>query len=575
MAASPLRLGEPVELLTNYKCKYESVRERKGYGLRSINKGLCSDVIPAARMLRNFNERENVEWVVGMTMTDSIQRLCYLLRFVQTKIWKPLSAKIWQFNHSRESGSKCDPPTTLQWVASKRVVWLCHHIRQKLENFSGHDKSLFQFYEYKMNQCLDKIFREAYDCAVRSMVTHELGKEATEALEFENTEEGCYQIHDNLLMPLDSSLYCRIGSELIKTLCGLVDKLQFTEDKIIGPPKTEILKSFYDAAIGAKAEIWASIATGEFANLQFSPGVSPKSSLLSGSIGGVLKELRSSNAFFLQNSSAPKGVVAAAMRMLHYQDASILAGIEFDALTVPFPISEQVVMLRYDGVSQPIDLKGLGSIPVGIATMQQGAEINDMWYVATQVVWIVDVFAKHYLKGSGYSLVALCNVLDADKSHANFVTQRGLEKYDTYRFQDFLTRLDEVKAASCTDASLASARNPAKVNRKTQHKKSSKKSSKLVNIGPPTTTKVKTNANKKSSRLPPNRVYRGPPTSAYPAGGEWPAEWIQEIYERRGGASKGHQDSYWFPPSGKPKLRSTIDILRYLNSGSKDSFKSA
>ena len=60
MPNTPMEIGVPVELLTNYKTAYESVRERKGYGLSNLQQGLKSDSCRATRLQRNFLEREDV-----------------------------------------------------------------------------------------------------------------------------------------------------------------------------------------------------------------------------------------------------------------------------------------------------------------------------------------------------------------------------------------------------------------------------------------------------------------------------------------------------------------------------------
>mmetsp|Transcript_8728 Transcript_8728/g.8296 ORF Transcript_8728/g.8296 Transcript_8728/m.8296 type:complete len:182 (-) Transcript_8728:327-872(-) len=49
-----------------------------------------------------------------------------------------------------------------------------------------------------------------------------------------------------------------------------------------------------------------------------------------------------------------------------------------------------------------------------------------------------------------------------------------------------------------------------------------------------------------------------------PAGADLPTGWTVKIYQRMSGHSKGHLDQYWFSPTTKKKMRSRVEIARFL-----------
>jgi hypothetical protein len=74
-----------------------------------------------------------------------------------------------------------------------------------------------------------------------------------------------------------------------------------------------------------------------------------------------------------------------------------------------------------------------------------------------------------------------------------------------------------------------------------------------------------------SPKQPPKMVYEGPPTNVGPScgnnwpsswGNTWPDGWTMRTFERRGGATKGTTDRYWYSPTNK-KLRSMLAVKRF------------
>jgi hypothetical protein len=46
--------------------------------------------------------------------------------------------------------------------------------------------------------------------------------------------------------------------------------------------------------------------------------------------------------------------------------------------------------------------------------------------------------------------------------------------------------------------------------------------------------------------------------------GGWPTGWIRRIFERKGGATKGQSDRYWYTPIAAYKLRSMVQVKKFL-----------
>ena len=136
----------------------------------------------------------------------------------------------------------------------------------------------------------------------------------------------------------------------------------------------------------------------------------------------------------------------------------------------------------------------------------------------TQIAMIIDVFASAYLKNSAYSMQNLCGTLDLDYQQASTASKS---------LQILLERQIEVK------------------DNKPRARKDGKRTL--------------------STLYRAEFVYSGPPTIPFPGNGiHWPDGWTEEKYKRSSGATKGRIDLYWFPPEGKPKLRSRVEIRTYL-----------
>jgi hypothetical protein len=80
-------------------------------------------------------------------------------------------------------------------------------------------------------------------------------------------------------------------------------------------------------------------------------------------------------------------------------------------------------------------------------------------------------------------------------------------------------------------------------------------------------------------KVPPKKKASAPAKSTTPRGGSapiwegapdeklesgWPMGWIKRVYERKGGATKGQTDRYWYSPISAFKLRSMAEVKRFI-----------
>lgn len=59
-------------------------------------------------------------------------------------------------------------------------------------------------------------------------------------------------------------------------------------------------------------------------------------------------------------------------------------------------------------------------------------------------------------------------------------------------------------------------------------------------------------------------MWEGSPDEPLPTGSSWPTGWIKRVFERRNGATKGQSDRYWYTPIQHYKLRSMVEVKRFL-----------
>jgi len=74
---------------------------------------------------------------------------------------------------------------------------------------------------------------------------------------------------------------------------------------------------------------------------------------------------------------------------------------------------------------------------------------------------------------------------------------------------------------------------------------------------------AKSAAPAKAGTAPP--IFEGVPDEPLAGGGSWPKGWIKRVFERKGGATNGRADRYWYTPIQAYKLRSMVEVKRFLD----------
>jgi hypothetical protein len=241
MPDAPMQKGVPVELLTNYKSAYESVRERKGYGQSNAENGLQSDSCHATCLQRNFLEREDIENIVNDCA--STKRLGYLLHSIDRKMYNPLIELV-------RNGQQLSP---LQWVAVRRIQWIISVFRQKLRN-----KNIKEL-EEKLND-MERAYFDVVLPYLRTSLSNftcpQINKEIKSAMNFELLEEICFPVRLQLPHILDATRYYPAAIRLTVSLCHAIAKILI----LPGPGQVEkdvttiLYNKFMEYSLQAKHE---------------------------------------------------------------------------------------------------------------------------------------------------------------------------------------------------------------------------------------------------------------------------------------------------------------------------------
>jgi len=143
----PLKKCETVELLVNYKGKYEEIRERRGYGEANLFDGVKSDDDDVTRVQRNLKERFLTEESILSFNEDEIRQV---VEFLTEKV----SVGIQEATESLATRNKDDESTLLrQCIARRRLDWMANILRSRfyqllgneLDNVIGYNDSTSEF----------------------------------------------------------------------------------------------------------------------------------------------------------------------------------------------------------------------------------------------------------------------------------------------------------------------------------------------------------------------------------------------------------------------------------------------
>lgn len=98
-------------------------------------------------------------------------------------------------------------------------------------------------------------------------------------------------------------------------------------------------------------------------------------------------------------------------------------------------------------------------------------------------------------------------------------------------------------------------KSPSETSKKTKKSESGKSTKKTV----ATNKRPRQGGERKGPTAP---IWVGAPTEDLDGG--WPEGWIKKIFERKSGKTKGGTDRYWFSPDQNYKLRSMIEVKKFM-----------
>jgi len=222
----PMKKGETTELLVDYLDGYERTRERKGYGKANIESGLQSDECDAARILRNYKEREDIEETIASMSEDDMQTC---MHFIKTRILNPVLRstnafiRSWENRMGRSDHAKVLTPPPRQWVARRRMHWLKERLevrvgilrRSVTEAKIGSARLVWDVAEtedvllkmewdsmYQILPFMDKVFVN--------------GNRLVSVMVEEISEELLFATSKQLPKPFDHSHWCPISTKLLR-----------------------------------------------------------------------------------------------------------------------------------------------------------------------------------------------------------------------------------------------------------------------------------------------------------------------------------------------------------------------
>lgn len=126
----PMKSGETRELLINYREGYEEMRVRRGYGLSNIHNGIKGDEDDTSRVLRNHNERIQIEATLLSSTEDEVGSL---VKFIKERV---LDGVIEPTSGSLLPGVDNDI-ISRQYVARRRIHWLSKLCERRLVELIG------------------------------------------------------------------------------------------------------------------------------------------------------------------------------------------------------------------------------------------------------------------------------------------------------------------------------------------------------------------------------------------------------------------------------------------------------
>lgn len=589
---APLIRGESVELFTNYRSVYEQVRERKGYGRKNLSWGLKCDRDRASRFSRNFGDRIDAETLVHSDSSSDLMcdlwQLQSMIDFVHDIIWAPIFEYIKPFLASQNF--QCSALHCQQWVALRRIYWLGENVFTKklsaLEEVISREEKLFASYSRlpHFEQCffpyrgfvaeLRKSVQEMMNMTpVVSIVERgiklptESGASVLDAIHDEIAEEILYKCRGQLPLPFDQALWCPVSQWLLNELCILTVPLRLISDEAKKSLVKQALKRYYfTAAENAASEVWKYLDSFNAEKaLSFQGGLRTDKTILSTSPEKLLKLAEIYESFYFGYSTVPKCFLAAVLDELAYIDSPQVGDLAPQESRKERPLEHDLdfVMVIFKGfgtsIGQSQEHALLRSIPRSSSyQLRSPSRLNVTWYLVWQVFYPVYCFAQTFIKD--YCLVEeLCKAIKISPALAGFAIKGAFVPPQQVAYKRFLRLKDQsVDSSTSTNRSHKGRRKKAKI-------KCEKKKCAIEPTGR-LGSSHSSSSRSTASRLKPLLLYEGPPDPKFLAGflEQWPAGWIQRVFQRQSGSSRGLTDHYWYSPVMGYKLRSVVELKKFL-----------
>jgi hypothetical protein len=386
-----LAKDETVELLVDYFEVYELVRERKGYGKGNMNGELKSDDHPASALIRNFAEREAIEVMVHSL---SIKEIFYALDFLANRISSPIATLTTAYLEKEKAD--CSKPSTLQWIARRRIHWLFGIFMKQLEKL----ENLFELesrnmyvgeltYPYRpmIDQCkkwLDEM--EWSHASVGKFMTEwersDVEVEGTaHSFLLEIYEEVLFNVRKRLAEPLNESVWCPLARCLISKLCRVVASIKWTE-----------------------------------------PDVANANACLRGALIATSKKFITDVR--VSCFDAEKGIAGAAKNLEFAHSA--IGWAHSPKLPSSIGISQRIngpYMIANSGTDAGLDWVPIQSLP------NSSQPVNTKWYLLWQVLYVVEIFTSEYYSGPADSILAeLCTHAELSSSLLQSARKSGLSE---------------------------------------------------------------------------------------------------------------------------------------------------
>ena len=258
----PMKKGEKIELFVNYGSRYESNRERKGYGKANMTNQEKGDDHFPSRLRRNFPEREH------LILDVEESRMCDFAMIMEfcASLAKPLHDLLDSFLRSCTSSViAVSPITAKQVIAVRRLAWMASIFQARLDAIRNNshrpiyelgvmdDLYTFQCSEYlpQMTWVNWKEFVSVLD--ENRVIKDEKGNIIWDELCCEAIEEICFLVRDKIVLPCDSSRWCPIAVEVTQNLCVATAKSLWARNK--GSSSEMLSQQFLEIAKKAADEI--------------------------------------------------------------------------------------------------------------------------------------------------------------------------------------------------------------------------------------------------------------------------------------------------------------------------------